>query len=60
MANDRDGGFIGYDLGDNYPRGVHHWIFTKDSIKKKLVHSFKTLHGEEEKSPAGAAYPHYP
>jgi hypothetical protein len=29
IANKRDGGFIGMDLGDNYPRGIHHWVFDK-------------------------------
>lgn len=22
-----DGRFCGMDLGDNFPRGIHHWVF---------------------------------
>lgn len=26
------GGFMGIDLGDNYPRAIHHWVFDQNSI----------------------------
>lgn len=39
-------GFLGIDLGDNYPRGVHHWEFDRDQINFKILYSFKTLHGK--------------
>ncbi len=36
------GGFMGIDLGDNYPRAIHHWVFDQNSIEFKKVYSFKT------------------
>jgi hypothetical protein len=35
-------GFMGMDLGDNYPRAIHHWTFDSNDIKYKQVYSFKT------------------
>lgn len=54
-----DGKFCGMDLGDNYPRGVNQWNFTPDKLESRVVYTFKTLHGTESKSPAGASYPAY-
>lgn len=54
------GGFMGMDLGDNYPRAINHWTFDSNSITFKNVYSFKTEHGKEPKSPAGVAYLPYP
>lgn len=40
------GSFLGMDLGDNYPRGVHLWRLSgsKKSRQNRLVYSFKTRH----------------
>ncbi len=55
---DPEGAFIGMDLGDNYPRGIHlHKI--ADTKRSKLVYTFKTAHGRSPKSPAGTSYPFY-
>ena len=60
-VSQKDGWYIGKDLGDNYPRGINLWELkaTSRSWKKRLVYAFKTKHGTSETSPAGAAYPRY-
>lgn len=60
MVN-KNGEFIGMDLGDNYPRGINMHKFDENStyIQHKLVYTFKTYHGTTPKSPAGQAYPKY-
>ena len=40
------GGFIGMDLGDNYPRAINHWAFDSNAITFKHVYCFKTEHGK--------------
>lgn len=54
-----NGGFIGMDLGDNFPRGINHFVFNENKITKKCVYFFKTLHGQTEKNPAGKEFPKY-
>jgi hypothetical protein len=54
-----DNKFTGMDLGDNYPRGINFWAFTKKQKEMNVIYCFKTLHGDKNKSPAGAAYPLY-
>jgi len=48
MANsltlNKKGQFLGVDLGDNYPRGVHLHTFDKASRTSRLVFTFKTAH----------------
>lgn len=56
----RGDAFVGIDLGDNYPRGVHLHRFTDTERASALVFSFKTFHGTSPQSPAGATYPPYP
>ena len=53
-------GFLGVDLGDNYPRGIHLHRFDASSRASKVVYNFKTKHGTSATSPAGATYPPYP
>lgn len=55
-----DGQFMGMDLADNYPRGVHCWNFDSKERNNRVVYTFKTRHGDTPKSPAGVAYPAYP
>ena len=38
------GSFLGLDLGDNYPRGVHLHEITKGARSSRLVFTFKTAH----------------
>ena len=38
-------GFVGADMGDNYPRGIHLFDFSKTTRKRsKVVYTFKTRH----------------
>ena len=48
------------DLGDNYPRGINFWAFSKEEKISNLIYSFKTLHGLTAKSSAGETYDQYP
>jgi hypothetical protein len=54
-----DGRFSGMDLGDNYPRGINCWNFNELKLQNRVVYVFKTLHGDNAKSPAGASYTIY-
>ena len=56
---DPNGGFYGFDMGDNYPRGINVHRIVDDNIRSKLVYTFKTAHGTSQKSPARASYPLY-
>ncbi|EIJ42777.1 hypothetical protein BegalDRAFT_1905 [Beggiatoa alba B18LD] len=51
--------FIGVDLGDNYPRGIHLHRFTDSRIDSRVVYTFKTEHGTSATNPAGNSYPFY-
>lgn len=46
LITKQGGGFMGMDLGDNYPRAINHWVFDSNSIEMKQVYSFKTEHGK--------------
>ena len=61
LTTNSAGGFLGIDLGDNYPRGIHLHKFDKNSKRKKskVVYTFKTYHGTRSTSPAGRSYPRY-
>ena len=38
------GGFLGVDLGDNYPRGVHLHRFSPTGMASHIVFTYKTVH----------------
>jgi hypothetical protein len=60
LTINQNGEFIGMDLGDNYPRGIHLHKFTaNEALGRKLVYTFKTQHGTTPQSPAGQTYPKY-
>ncbi len=59
-----ENGFIGVDLGDNYPRGVHFHEFKSEEetvVKSsKVVYTFKTSHGTRPGYSTGMpTYPKY-
>jgi hypothetical protein len=49
------GEFLGLDLGDNYPRGVHLHRISNGSRSSKVVFTYKTAHGT---SPRGNSPPY--
>jgi len=53
------GTFVGIDLADNYPRGVHLHKFDQSQNHSRVVYTFKTEHGISATSPAGVGYPIY-
>jgi hypothetical protein len=53
----QDSRFLGVDLGDNYPRGVNLHRFDSKKLLSRVVHTYKTKHGEEAKNPAGKIFP---
>ncbi|HNM06399.1 MAG TPA: hypothetical protein PKK05_25995, partial [Leptospiraceae bacterium] len=59
LDRDSEGKFLGIDLGDNYPRGVHLHRFDEKSRSSRVVYTFKTEHGDRAMSPAGRNYPVY-
>ncbi len=54
-----DGRFIGIDLADNYPRGVHLHRFDAAKRHSRVVYTFKTKHGTKANNPAGKKYDAY-
>jgi hypothetical protein len=59
LTTAQSGEFIGMDLGDNYPRGIHLHRMTNNDRRSKVVYTFKTFHGTTAQSPAGDTYPRY-
>jgi hypothetical protein len=53
-VNDK-GEFIGMDLGDNYPRGVHFHRLQRGSKESRVLFTYKTAHGT---SPRGGSPPY--
>ncbi|MCI5144543.1 MAG: hypothetical protein D3923_03230 [Candidatus Electrothrix sp. AR3] len=53
LLENPSGNFVGIDLGDNYPRGVHLHRFTATERQSRVVYTFKTKHGRESKNPMG-------
>lgn len=59
LTHNSNGEFVGIDLGDNYPRGIHLHKFTSTQRKSKIIYTFKTEHGSSARSPAGKTYSAY-
>jgi hypothetical protein len=59
LTTNSQGEFVGIDLGDNYPRGIHLHKFNQSQIRSRVVYTFKTEHGTSPTSPAGKNYPLY-
>ena len=61
LTTNAAGDFLGIDLGDNYPRGIHLHKFNSNmnNTKSEVVYTFKTYHGTRSTSPAGRSYPRY-
>lgn len=59
LTTNQAGQFIGIDLGDNYPRGVHLHRFEDSRRYSQVVYTFKTEHGSRPVSPAGRKYDYY-
>ena len=60
LGVDTGGKFLGMDLGDNYPRGLHLHRFDEAGRRSALVYTFKTEHASEPKligSKKSAVYP---
>ena len=54
LAVDGRGRFLGLDLGDGYPRGVHLHRFDLERCTSRVVYTVKTLHGTTPRSPVAA------
>ncbi len=54
-----DHGFLGFDLGDNYPRGINLHKLSDSEIQSRVVYTFKTSHSVTETSPSDATFPVY-
>lgn len=52
-------GFVGIDLGDNYPRGVHLHRFDRTQRSSRVVFSFKTEHGSSPRNSANREFAEY-
>ena len=45
LTQTRQGEFLGLDLGDNYPRGVHLHRISNGARTSRVVYTYKTAHG---------------
>lgn len=57
LGVDSQGRFLGMDLGDNYPRGLHLHHFDADKRASRVVYTFKTAHGRKPKIVNGESTP---
>ena len=60
LTTNSSGDFIGIDLGDGYPRGIHLHKFSDKSRVSRVVYTFKTAHATRPVNPAGRTFPPYP
>uniref|UniRef100_UPI0011786DCF hypothetical protein n=1 Tax=Crenothrix polyspora TaxID=360316 RepID=UPI0011786DCF len=59
LTTNPNGEFVGVDLGDNFPRGVHLHKFTGNDKFSRVVYTYKTQHGTTAANPAGVSFPVY-
>lgn len=60
ITSNSQGEFIGMDLGDNFPRGIHLHKFDNNYMQSKLVYTFKTRHSSTANCYNIRNYPYYP
>jgi hypothetical protein len=60
ITSNAKGEFIGMDLGDNFPRGIHLHKFDNSEMYSKLVYTFKTRHSSTANCYDIKKYPYYP
>jgi len=53
---DSKGAFIGMDLGDNDPRGIHLHYITPQEITSRVAYGFKTNHQTEQSNSKGVKF----
>ena len=58
LTTNSNGEFVGIDLGDNYPRGVHLHKFTAAQKHSRVVYTIKTKHSSSATN-NGSHYPEY-
>ena len=59
LTTNGNGQFVGFDRGDNFPRGININKFNATNISLAVISSYKTQHGTTPNSPSGATYPVY-
>ncbi len=59
LTTNSSGQFVGFDRGDNFPRGININKFNATNISLTVISSYKTQHGTTANSPSGATYPVY-
>ena len=59
LTTNTSGAFVGIDLGDNFPRGVHLHKFTTATRNSRVISGLKTAHGTTPQNPAGTTFPVY-
>ncbi|MEA3412173.1 MAG: hypothetical protein U9R74_11635 [Pseudomonadota bacterium] len=56
LTLDAAANFLGVDIGDNFPRGVHLHRFDAANKGNRVLYTYKTLHGQTPNNPAGAVF----
>lgn len=56
LTLDAANNFLGIDIGDNFPRGVHLHRFNAANKGSRVIYTYKTAHGQTPTNPAGAAF----
>ena len=59
LLTNNSGQFLGFDQGDNFPRGINLHKFSATSRNSVVISTYKTLHGTTAQNPAGTTFPVY-
>jgi hypothetical protein len=59
LTTNSNGQFVGFDRGDNFPRGININKFNATNIDLAVISSYKTQHGTTAQNPAGTTFPVY-